>query len=115
MCYTFILKQPGTHKMNSLKVYPGIMRGSMEYYQKQYHLIEATTCLEEGYTTLVCGVDSCSYRLKVRNAKDQPGKFVSITALYSAEQPKNADLLLSFSFPHLKVTPSPTSMHMTLI
>jgi hypothetical protein len=91
MCYTFILKQPGTHNMNSLKVYPGIMRGSVEYYQKKYHLIEATTCLVEGYTTLVCGVDSCSYRLKVRNAKDQPGKFVSISALYSAEQPKNAD------------------------
>jgi hypothetical protein len=75
--------------MNSLKVYPGKLRGTMEYYHKKYHLIAATTGLEDGYTTFVCGVDSCCYRLKVRNAPDQPGKFVSITAFDSTEERKN--------------------------
>jgi hypothetical protein len=67
--------------MDSLKVYPGILKGRVEHYYRKFHLHRVTK-LATGYTSFVCTTMSdgfvCWYTLKSRNADHKPGKFVSI-------------------------------------
>jgi hypothetical protein len=66
--------------MHSLKVFPGISRGSVEHYFKDFYL-EKVYKLSSEISSFECTAVSlgvpCKYKLMCKNAIHTPGEYVS--------------------------------------